>query len=78
MSDKKTENINREKFSSRIFSENPYDIETFFEGLEIMASRGKELFFIDQFINKIRKNPEIDITTAVFEILRDNEIIKFE
>lgn len=78
MSAKKTDNMKKETYSRLIFNENPYDIETFFEGLEVMAARGKELFFMDQFVDKLRKDSEADITTVVFEILRDNGIIKFE
>lgn len=74
--DKSKKKPETQHFLKSVFNENPYDIETFFQGLEIMADNGKELFFIDRIISKIRKDPNIDLATAVFEILRDYEAVK--
>ena len=79
MSKSKSSNATKkEKYSSRIFYENPYDIETFFEALGIAADHGKELQYVDQFIARVKSEPTSDTATTCFEILRDFELIKFE
>ena len=70
--------IKKEKYSSRIFYENPYDIETFFEGLSIAADHGKELQYVDRLISIMRTELNEDVTTIVFNILKDFELVKFE
>lgn len=68
---------NKEKRVHRIFYENPYDIETFFEGLQIASKHNKELQYIDRFITHMRLDPTQEITTITFNILRDFGIIKY-
>lgn len=68
----------KERYVKRIFYENPYDIEVFFEALNIASTHNKELQFVDRFITHMRLDPMQDITTIVFNILRDFEIIKYE
>lgn len=63
---------------SRIFCENPYELETFFESLSVASDNGKELIFVDRFISYIRLDPQADVTTISFKILRDLDIIKLE
>jgi hypothetical protein len=41
-----------------------------------MADNGKELFFVDRVLSRIRKEPTIDLATATFEVLRDYEVVK--
>ena len=74
--DKSTNRKETQRYLKSVFNENPYDIETFFQGLEIMADNGKELFYVDRVITKIRKDPTIDLATATFEVLRDYEAVK--
>jgi hypothetical protein len=62
--------------SARIFFENPYDLETFFESLNISSENEKELLFVDRFIASLRLNPTGDITTISYNILKDLKIIK--
>jgi len=66
------------KSPSKIFCENPYDIETLFESLSIASSHEKELIFIDRFISYIRLDPQAEIAEICFKILLDLEITKFE
>ena len=63
---------------ARVFRENPYDIETFFESFSIASRHEKELLYVDRFISKLRKNPEEDITKLTFEILTELDIIKLD
>jgi hypothetical protein len=61
---------------TRILLENPYDLETFFESLNIASKNEKELLYMDRFIAALRSNPNGDITTINFSILKELEIIK--
>lgn len=62
-----------------IFYENPYDIETFFEGLEVAGRAGKELQYVDRFISHLRMDPLQDASDVVFKVLnRDLNILPFE
>jgi len=62
-----------------IFYENPYDIETFFEGLQVAGERGKELQFVDRFICHLRLDPLQDTSEIVFKVLnKDLKILMFE
>ncbi len=76
--DKAQKRTEKQNYLKSVFNENPYDIETFFEGLGIMADNGKELFFVDRVISKIRKDPCLDLATAVFEVVRDFEVLKLD
>jgi len=61
--------INKENFKKKIFYENPYDIETFLEGLEISSKNNKELIFIDRVFAYLRLDPTREMTDIVFDIL---------
>jgi hypothetical protein len=63
---------------TRIFYENPYDLETLFESLTIASDHEKELIFVDRLISLLRLDPEADITTLNFKILKDLNLIKLE
>lgn len=63
---------------SRIFYENPYDLETLFEALAASSEKDKELIFVDRLITFLRMDPQADITNLSFKILRDLEIVKLE
>lgn len=66
------------KISQSIFYENPYDVETFFEGLEIAARHDKELLYVDRFIANLRLDPLQDASDVVFKVLnKDLDLVKF-
>jgi transcription initiation factor TFIIIB Brf1 subunit/transcription initiation factor TFIIB len=68
---------NKEKRVHRIYYENPYDIETFFEGLQLASKHNKELQYVDRFITHLRLDPTQEVTTITFNILRDFGIVKY-
>lgn len=61
---------------SKVFCENPYDLETLFESLSISSDKNKELLFMDKFIAYIRLDPRVDIAEISFKILKDLDLIK--
>lgn len=69
---------NKEKRVHRIFYENPYDIETFFEGLQLASKHNKELQYIDRFITHLRLDPNQEVTAITFNILRDFGVIQYD
>lgn len=71
-------NKNKEKRVHRIFYENPYDIETFFEGLSVASRHGKELQYVDRFITYLRLDPSQEVTDISFNILRDFDLIQYD
>lgn len=60
----------------KIFNENPYDIESFFEALSIASDHNKELIFVDRFISLIRTNPKSEVTTICYDVLHNINILK--
>jgi hypothetical protein len=68
----------KEKASSRIFLENPYDLEVVFQSMSIASDHNKELLFMDKFVFCLRSNPEEDITNICYNILRNLDIMKLE
>jgi|SaaInl74LU_5_DNA_1037368.scaffolds.fasta_scaffold119274_2 hypothetical protein len=64
-----SQQINKENFKKKIFYENPYDIETFLEGLEIASKNNKELIFMDRVFAYLRLDPTREMCDIVFEIL---------
>lgn len=63
---------------SRIFHENPYDLETLFEALSSASEKDKELIFVDRLITFLRLDPHAEITDLSFKILKDLDIIKLD
>ena len=63
---------------SRIFCENPYDLETIFESLSVASEQNKELLFIDQFVAYLRLDPQLEITEISYKILKDLNLITEE
>lgn len=61
---------------TRVFYENPYDIETIFETLSIASNGDKELMYIDRLIHELRISPDADLTTINYKILKDLDLIK--
>ncbi len=61
---------------TRILRENPYDIEIFFESLNIASKNEKELIYIDRLITAIRLNPFGDLTTINYNVLKDLDLIQ--
>jgi hypothetical protein len=60
----------------RVLLENPYDIETVFESLEIANESEKELLYMDRLIATIRLDPEGDLTNINYRILLDLGLMK--
>ncbi len=59
----------------RVFLENPYDLETVFESLNIASDHDKELLYMDRLIAILRLDPTIDLTELNFKILSSLNII---
>lgn len=68
--------IKKKVKATRVFSENPYDLETIFETLSIASRNDKELIYIDRLIAELRLNPEGDLTNINYRILLDLGLIK--
>jgi hypothetical protein len=67
------------RVKQKIFTENPYDLEMFFEGLYIAAEDNKELQFIDKFICQLRNESNKQTSQIIFDVLcKDLKITKFE
>jgi hypothetical protein len=61
-----------------IFYENPYDIETFFEGMNIAIEHGKEFQYVDRFITHMRIDPMQDTADISFKVLNhDLKLLDF-
>jgi hypothetical protein len=73
MSDHREQKKNSSK--SRVFCENPYDLETLFESLSIASNKNEDLLFMDRFIAYVRLDPQVDVTEISFKILRDLDLI---
>jgi len=70
---------NKEKNTKpKLFLENPYDIETFFESMSVASNHDKELQYIDRLISYIRLDPTEELTTLCYKSLRDLELINLE
>jgi hypothetical protein len=61
-----------------IFLENPYDVETVFESMQIAGEQGKELLYMDRLIATIRLDPEADLTNLNYKILHDLQLLELE
>jgi hypothetical protein len=70
------ESINKKVKKTRVFYENPYELETMFESLSVASYNDKELIFMDRFISELRSNPSADLTAISYRILRDLNLIK--
>ena len=61
-----------------IFYENPYDIETFFEGMNIAIEHGKEFQYVDRFITHMRIDPLQDSADISFKVLsQDLKLLEY-
>jgi hypothetical protein len=70
--------MQKQKTKPRVFYENPYDLETLFESLSIASEHDKELIFVDRLISLLRLDPEVDLTTLNFKILKDLNLVTLE
>lgn len=61
-----------------LFLENPYDIETVYESLQIASKQGKELIYMDRLLATLRLDPDGDITNINYRLLHDLKLLKFE
>ncbi len=62
--------------ATRVFRENPYDLETIFESMSIASNNDKELIYVDRLITELRLNPDGDLTSINYRILNDLNLIK--
>jgi hypothetical protein len=69
------EQIQRKKNRQKVYNENPYDLETFFESMSIASDNEKELLFVDRLISLLRSNPDQDLADLSFQTLRDLKLI---
>lgn len=69
------EQIQRKKYKQKVYNENPYDLETFFESMSIASDNEKELLFVDRLISLLRSNPDQDLADLSFQTLRDLKLI---
>lgn len=67
------------KEDSPRFYENPYDVHTFFEALNIAKDNEKEYLFMDRFLTHMRLDPLQEVASVAFNVLaKDLELMKFE
>lgn len=59
----------------RVFLENPYDLETVSDSLNIASRADKELIYLDRLIVAIRTDPTCELTSMSHKILSDLGII---
>jgi hypothetical protein len=59
------------KNHKKVFTENPYDVETIFESLSIASDNNMELLYMDRLVNGLRGCEECDITSLSYAILKD-------
>jgi hypothetical protein len=79
--ERKSKNAKQKKQSVKqaIFYENPYDIETFFEGMTIAMKHGKEMQYVDRFITHMRLDPLQDTADISFKVLtKDLKLLEYE
>lgn len=60
----------------KLFKENIHDIETLLEALSIASDCEKDLFFIDSFIQEMRKNSDADLVEISFKILSELDLMR--
>ena len=68
--------MNTKRKKQRVFSQNPHDIETFFESLKIASQADEEIFFIDNLVSKLRKKPKSDLADLSYQVLTELELIQ--
>lgn len=68
--------IKKKVKATRVFYENPYELETVFESLSISSTHDKELIYVDRLITELRLNPEGDLTNINYKILAELNLIK--
>ena len=64
-----------QKREIRIFNEDPYDLETLVDSINVAAAEGKEYLFLDMLVSSLRKQPQEDITELSFNTLRHLKLI---
>lgn len=66
----------KDKQRPKVFCENVYDLETFFESLSIASDHDKELLFVDLVLSTIRLDPHCDLTDVFHKTLKKLDILK--
>jgi hypothetical protein len=65
----------KKKERERVLIENPYDVESVFESLEIAGRYEKELIYMDRLIANLRIDSDCDLINLNFKILSDLGLI---
>lgn len=73
-----SEQKHNNKQKRQLFLENPYDLETFFEGMDIAARYGMELQYVDKLVSYVRLDPTGELSTLCYSSLRDLKLINME
>jgi len=60
------------------FLENPYDMQSILDSLEIAKKQNKELVYMDRLIATLRLDPEGDIININYRILLDLKLLKLQ
>jgi hypothetical protein len=68
--------LKRKVTVTRVFNENPYDLEIIFDSLSIATRHNKELIYMDRLIAELRLSPDGDLTNLNYRILLDLGLIK--
>ena len=61
-----------------IFLENPYDVQSILDSLEIAKTHNQEFIYIDRLLATLRFDPEGDIVNISYRILMDLNLIDLE
>lgn len=59
-----------------LFVTNPFDIECFFDSVEMAEDFDMHYVFIDHFIEELKENKDVDIVDLCYRILLDTGIIE--
>jgi hypothetical protein len=60
------------------FLENPYDMQSILDSLEIAKKQNKELVYMDRLIATLRLDPEGDVVNINYRILLDLKLLKLQ
>lgn len=71
-------NTNVTTQDNNILKENPYDIETLIETIDMAADFGLEFSVLDDIITHLRKNPSANISEICFKTLQDLNLMKMK
>lgn len=61
---------------TRVYMDNPYDLETFLEALKISRDQEKEMRFLDLALSYLRLDPTIELADASYTALTKLKLIE--